>query len=176
MPSSIMTFLTGLAALFVAFAGASAQTWSSTWSSTTLQPLAMGTSTLDGALLVSINYCTVIVNTQCQVSVTTSLPSQASPVSSTPIPTTSPTIPSVPIPTPFSVPPSAAASSPEAPPLTATQTASYGSETTDTTQAAATTSSSSAGTSVVTTAAAAGIKALPGAAWDAAILAIAVLL
>ncbi|GAO17722.1 hypothetical protein UVI_02033240 [Ustilaginoidea virens] len=31
-------------------------------------------------------------------------------------------------------------------------------------------------TSVVTTAAAAGIKALPGAAWDAAILAIAVLL
>ncbi|GAB0132115.1 hypothetical protein EsDP_00000559 [Epichloe bromicola] len=181
MSASKMTVFTGAVALLGAFAtGGLAQSLSNAQSTQTLQPSPVGTTTSNGALLVSMNYCTVVMNTQCQMSVMTSAappPSQASASSAAPVETTNPAIESVPIPTPFSVPTSAVAPSTEAPSPT-DASSSYGTEVTEpaTTATQLSPTGAPAVPTTALTAAAAGIKAFPGAAWGAAILAVAVLL
>ncbi|KZZ92503.1 hypothetical protein AAL_06129 [Moelleriella libera RCEF 2490] len=158
--------------ILIAFFGAlaSAESWSNAQSTKTLEPAALGTSTSNGALLVSMNYCTVVMNTQCQVSVMTSAappPTQGNP----PVTTTNSAVQSVPVPTPFTMSSSTVASSTVAPSSTEESTS-------ETTEPATVTSHSGtpAVTSSALTAAAAGIKAFPGAAWGAAFLAVAMML
>ncbi|KAK2595393.1 hypothetical protein QQS21_006865 [Conoideocrella luteorostrata] len=177
MPGSMMIVLTGAVALLGAFTtGGLAQSASNAQSTETLQPQTVGTATSNGAFLVSVNYCTVVMNTQCMVSVMTSAASPASASSAAPVETTNPAIESATIPTLFSIPTSAAAPSTEASMPSETQPpSSYG---TEMTQPAPTASSPTGAPATTTplTAAAAGIKAFPPAAWGAAILAVAVLI
>ncbi|KAG5947130.1 hypothetical protein E4U53_006456 [Claviceps sorghi] len=160
MCSFKMTIFTGVIALLGAFA-----TGSLAQSTETLAPSPLGTATSDGAVLVTMNYCTVVANTQCQVSVMTSAAAAA---------TNEPAAGSGPLPT---NPGSASAVSPastEAPP---DSSSGYASEVT---APASTLPSTALGAPAMTntplTAAAAGIKALPAAAWGAAILAMAALM
>ncbi|OAQ66440.1 hypothetical protein VFPPC_16030 [Pochonia chlamydosporia 170] len=182
MSTSKMTIFTGLVALSTFAAGSVAESWSNTQSIKTLEPHNVGTATANGALLVSMNYCSIVINTQCQLSVMTSAPASPPPQSAAsvlPVETTLDPIKSVPIPTRFSAPTSAVAPSTEATMPTETGSSTY--ETGEITEPVATATETSptgapAMTTTALTAAAAGIKAFPGAAWGAAILAVAVLL
>ncbi|KJK84316.1 hypothetical protein H634G_00680 [Metarhizium anisopliae BRIP 53293] len=76
MPGPKMNVLAGLvAALGVFVTGAVAESGVANGQVTkTLEPKPIGTATENGALLVSMNFCSVVVNTQCRVSVMTSAP------------------------------------------------------------------------------------------------------
>ncbi|KAG5974996.1 hypothetical protein E4U58_002251 [Claviceps cyperi] len=175
-----MTTLIGMIALLSAFAtGGLAQSLSNAQTTETLAPSPLGTTTLNGALLVSMNYCSVIVNTQCEISVMTSAAFPPSASSAPSVETTSSAYASSPLPTSPSVSTSAAvASSTETSQSTNKPSSSYGSEVTA--PASTASQSSGAGSPVVTTssftAGAAGTKVFRGAAWGAAILAVAALM
>ncbi|KAG6324729.1 hypothetical protein E4U22_000078 [Claviceps purpurea] len=175
-----MTTLTGMIALLSAFAtGGLAQSLSTAQTTETLEPSLLGTTTSNGAILVSMNYCSVILNTQCHISVMTSAASPPSASTAPSVETTSSAYASGPLPTSPSASTSAAvASSTETSQSTNTPSSSYGSEVTA--PASTASQSSGAGSPAVTTssftAGAAGTKAFRGAAWGAAILAVAALI
>ncbi|TWU78253.1 hypothetical protein ED733_008155 [Metarhizium rileyi] len=199
MPGFKFSILTGLVAVLGALVtGGVAESGADHQSVKTLDPKPIGTATDNGVLLVSMNYCSVVMNTQCQVSVMTSAPG------SEPAPTPAPGPPEsasavdqvetdgavatrsaiesvIPVPTRFSAPSPPGAESTEV--AATTQTESPINGTGDITKPAGTApGSSSAGAPAVTSsalaaaAAAADSKALPGALWGAAILAMAVVL
>ncbi|KAG5981394.1 hypothetical protein E4U55_002983 [Claviceps digitariae] len=167
MCGSKMTIFTGLVGLLSALAtGSLAQSLTNAQSTETLAPSPLGTTTSDGAVLVTLNYCTVVRNTQCQLSVTTSASSAPAAV-----PTDDAAAqPARPVPTT-----SADAAQPSDSSPSSSPSSSYSSEVMSTTTQTAFVGAPAMTTTAVT-AAAAGIKALPGAAWGVAILAFAVLI
>ncbi|KAG6111434.1 hypothetical protein E4U14_002473 [Claviceps sp. LM454 group G7] len=175
-----MTSLTGMIVLLSAFAmGGLAQSSSNAQTTETLAPSLLGTTTSNGALFVSMNYCSVIINTQCQISVMTSAAAPPAASTAPSVETTSSAYVSGPLPTSPSVSTSAAvASSTETSQSTNKPSSSYGSEVTA--PASTASQSSGAGSPAVTTssftAGAAGTKAFRGAAWGVAILAVAALI